>query len=113
MLHKAKTLAGYKLDSLDGEIGRVEEFYFDDNYWVVRYLVAEAGNWLTGGHVLLSPSKVFIHLTREAIKQSPEFTEESALTRDYEGALHRHYNRQDYWTDEAANRTQFRQQRKA
>ena len=55
MLHSAKTLAGYKLDSLEGEIGRVEEFYFDDKYWVVRYLVAEAGNWLTGGHVLLSP----------------------------------------------------------
>jgi hypothetical protein len=55
MLHKAKTLTGYKLDSLDGEIGRVEEFYFDDKYWVVRYLVADSGNWLTGRHVLLSP----------------------------------------------------------
>jgi hypothetical protein len=28
MLSKAKTLQGYKLDSRDGEIGKVKEFYF-------------------------------------------------------------------------------------
>ena len=33
MLSKAKTLQGYKLDSLDGEIGKVKEFYFDDRHW--------------------------------------------------------------------------------
>jgi hypothetical protein len=48
MLHRAKTLAGYKLDSLDGEIGRAEEFYFDDKHWVVRYLVADTIAGVTG-----------------------------------------------------------------
>jgi hypothetical protein len=48
MLNKAKTLKGYKLDSLDGEIGKVKEFYFDDQHWAIRYLVADIGNWLTG-----------------------------------------------------------------
>jgi hypothetical protein len=43
------------LASLEGEIGRVVEFYFDDKHWVVRYLVADAGSWLTGRHVLVSP----------------------------------------------------------
>ena len=55
MLHKARTLKGYKLDSLDGEIGKVKEFYFDDQYWAIRYLVADTGNWLTGRQVLISP----------------------------------------------------------
>mgnify|MGYP000937152645 FL=1 len=32
MLHKAKTLKGYKLDSLDGEMGKVKDFYFDDQH---------------------------------------------------------------------------------
>lgn len=36
MLIKAKTLKGYKLDSLDGEIGQVNEFYFNDQHWTVR-----------------------------------------------------------------------------
>ncbi len=55
MLIKAKTLTGYKLDSLDGKIGKVKEFYFDDRYWTIRYLVADTGNWLTGRQVLISP----------------------------------------------------------
>jgi hypothetical protein len=43
MLITAKTLEGFKLDSLDGEIGKVKEFYFDDRHWTIRYLVAETG----------------------------------------------------------------------
>jgi hypothetical protein len=65
-----------------------------------------APQWIE--RVSWSESKVFIHLSREGIKQSPEFTDESVLTRDYEDALHRHYNRRGYWTDEAAARAQFR-----
>jgi len=47
MLKKAKTLKGYKLNSRDGEIGSVKEFYFDDRHWTIRYLVADTGDWLT------------------------------------------------------------------
>ena len=43
MLYKAKTLLGHTLHSLDGEIGKVKEFYFDDRHWAIRYLVADAG----------------------------------------------------------------------
>ena len=50
----------------------------------------------------LEREKVFVNLSRETIKQSPEYTEESLLTRDYEAGLHRHYNRQVYWVDELA-----------
>ena len=55
MLYKVKTLNGYKLDSLDGDIGKVKEFYFDDQHWAVRYLVADTGNWLLDKQVLVSP----------------------------------------------------------
>jgi hypothetical protein len=48
-------LKGYKLDSLEGEIGKAKEFYFDDRHWTIRYLVADTGNWLTGRQVLISP----------------------------------------------------------
>jgi len=41
MLSNANTLNGYKLKSLDGEIGKVKEFYFDDQHWAIRYLVAD------------------------------------------------------------------------
>ena len=55
MLYKTKTLKGYKLNSLDGEIGNVQEFYFDDWHWVARYLVANTGTWLIDRQVLISP----------------------------------------------------------
>ena len=43
MLIKASELKGLKLGARDGEIGRVKDFYFDDQNWVVRYLVADTG----------------------------------------------------------------------
>jgi hypothetical protein len=45
---------------------------------------------------------VFVNLSRETVKQSPEYMEESLLTRDYESGLHRHYDRQGYWVNEPA-----------
>ena len=55
MLIKIMTLQGYKLTSQNGEIGRVEQFYFDDQHWTIRYLVADTGTWLRGRLVLISP----------------------------------------------------------
>ena len=53
--NEAKTLKGYKLSSLDGEFGTIKEFYFDDHYWTIRYLVVDTGDWLTERKVLISP----------------------------------------------------------
>ena len=52
MLIKAKALKGYSLKSLDGDIGSASEFFFDDQYWAIRYLVANTGTWLSGRKVL-------------------------------------------------------------
>jgi len=52
-----------------------------------------------------SLSKVFVNLSREAIKQSPEYTEESLLTRDYETALHQHYQHEGYWSEESPDKS--------
>jgi hypothetical protein len=81
MLIKAKAVKGYKLQSLDGEIGKVKEFYFDDHHWTIRYLVADTGNWLTGRQVLISPyaltavnnseQYIAVDLTKQQIEDSP------------------------------------------
>jgi uncharacterized protein YrrD len=36
MLNNANELMGHKLDSLDGEIGKVKNFYFDDRHWTIQ-----------------------------------------------------------------------------
>jgi uncharacterized protein YrrD len=109
-LRSTSAVSGYHIQGADGEIGHVEDFIIDDETWAIRYLIINTRNWWPGKKVLVSPkwiehinwieSKVFINLPRETIKQSPEYTEESLLTRDYETRLHRHYNRQGYWVDE-------------
>jgi len=110
MLNQANILRGYKLEARDGELGKIKEFYFDDHYWTIRYLVADTGNWWSGKKILISPrwikriswseAKVFVDLSRATIKQSPEYIEGSPLSREYEADLHRHYNFQGYWVDE-------------
>ncbi len=109
-LRSTHDVSGHHIQAADGEIGHVEDFIIDDQTWAIRYLVIDTRNWWPGKKVLVSPqwiervswseSTVFVNPSREAVKQSPEYTEESLLTRDYETGLHRHYNRQGYWVDE-------------
>jgi hypothetical protein len=109
-LRSTHDVSGHHIQATGGEIGHVEDFIIDDEMWAIRYLIIDTQNWWPGKRVLISPkwiervswpeSKVFVNLSQEAVRQSPEYTEGSLLTRDYETALHRHYNRQGYWVAE-------------
>jgi sporulation protein YlmC with PRC-barrel domain len=107
MLYKAKTLHGYKLDSLNGVIGKAQEFYFDDQYWAIRYLVADSGNWLTGRRVLLSPyalvgvsneeQHILVNLTKKQIEDSPSLESDKPVSRQFEEAYYGYYDWPIYW----------------
>ena len=56
--------------------------------------VLVAPQWIQ--RVSWDEAKVFVNLSRQAIQQSPEYTEQALLTREYETDLHRHYNRRDF-----------------
>jgi len=107
MLRSIKQLYGEKLGASDGEIGRVKDFYFDDQNWAVRYLVADTGTWLTGCQVLISPhafgglsrdEKVLrVNLTRKQIEASPSIELHKPVSRQYEEEYYRHYGWPFYW----------------
>ena len=111
-LRSTREVSGYHIQATDGEIGHLDDFIIDDESWAIRYLVVATRNWWPGKRVLVSPkwigavswsdSKVLVNLSRAAIERSPEYTEESLLTRDYETGLHQHYKRQGYWVEEQA-----------
>lgn len=46
MLRNIKNLSGYKIQAKDGNIGEVYDFFFDDEAWAVRYLIADVETWL-------------------------------------------------------------------
>jgi len=95
------------LESLDGEIGELRNFYFDDRNWAIRYLVADTGEWLTGRQVLLSPyalaaaiqhaHAISINLTRQQIEDSPELRHDMPVSRQFEEAYYGYYGWPRYW----------------
>jgi hypothetical protein len=117
-LRSSHDVSGHYVHATDGEIGHVDDFIIDDETWAIRYLVIDTKNWWPGRQVLVSPqwiervswseSSVFVNLSREAIRQSPEYKEEALITRDYETALYHHYNRGGYWVDDTTAREHSR-----
>jgi uncharacterized protein YrrD len=107
MLQSIKQLYGEKLGASDGEIGQVKDFYFDDQSWAVRYLVADTGNWLTGRQVLLSPHSIgslyedgkvmLVNLTRKQIENSPAIESHKPVSRQYEEDYYQYYGWPSYW----------------
>jgi hypothetical protein len=55
MLRSLNNLGGYAIVAIDGPIGHVKDFYFDDEAWVIRYLSVDTGSWLSSRNVLISP----------------------------------------------------------
>ncbi|MGA2867457.1 MAG: PRC-barrel domain-containing protein [Verrucomicrobiota bacterium] len=107
MLRSVKQLYGDKLGASDGEIGRVKDFYFEDQNWVVRYLVADTGSWLSGRKVLISPHALgslaragkvlLVNLTRKQIEDSPSIESHKPVSRQYEEEYYRYYGWPYYW----------------
>ena len=107
MLQSIKQLSGKKLGASDGDIGHVKDFYFDDQTWAVRYVIADTGNWLPGRQLLISPyafdglqqtEKVLrVNLTRKQIEHSPAIESHQPVSRRYEEEYHRYYGWPDYW----------------
>jgi sporulation protein YlmC with PRC-barrel domain len=107
MLRSVKQLYGDRLGASDGGIGRVKDFYFDEQNWAVRYLVAETGTWLTSRQVLLSPHALCsaylpgriltVNLTRKQIEDSPPIEWHKPVSRQYEEEYHRYFGWPRYW----------------
>jgi hypothetical protein len=58
MLRQIRELGSYRLHATDGDIGHLEQFYFDDRDWKIRYFVVDIGTWLHGKKILMSPSAI-------------------------------------------------------
>jgi len=112
MLRSFKQLYGHKLGAKDGEIGQIKDFYFDDQNWAIRYLVADTGTWLPGRQVLIPPHSlaspaalgkiVDVGLTRKQIEKSPSIDSHKPVSRQYEDEYHKYYGWPSYWNGDVA-----------
>jgi len=82
MLRSTNKLHGCAIHATDGDLGKVDEFFFDVLNWTIRYLVVDTGTWLTGRRVLLSPAVLGqpdwdrrilpVSLTKKQVELSPD-----------------------------------------
>jgi hypothetical protein len=107
MLRNASDLKGFAIRATDGDIGAVEDIYFEDETWTVRYLTVDTGGWLGGRVVLISPilirqadwqsKRLDAALTQEQLKNSPDINTHQPVSRQHESEYFAYYGYPVYW----------------
>jgi hypothetical protein len=107
MLRSINDLQGLTISASDGEIGTVDQFFFDDQHWSLRYMVVNTGNWLLEQPVLISPQsirtvnwdqgQVEVNLTRQQVQDAPSTEMDRPVSRQMELEHAAYYNYDPYW----------------
>ncbi len=107
MFTHSKNLKGLSILASDGEIGTVDQLYFDDETWAIRYLTVETGNWLVDRSVLISPISVInvnwesrcvhVAMTKKQVEGSPDIDLHRPVSRQHEADYFGYYGYPYYW----------------
>jgi hypothetical protein len=92
-------LTGFKVEASDGDIGKVDEATIEA---VGSFIVVDTGPWIFGKKVMipagvirdidLDTESVFVDLTKDEIKNAPEFDEKRYRDQDYRNELGDYYS---------------------
>jgi PRC-barrel domain len=106
MLRSVESLEGFSIGATDGTIGKVKDFYFDDEAWVIRYAEVNANAWL-GHEVLISPHSLGqadsvrevlpVTITKDQVEHSPGIDTDKPISRQYEASFLGYYGYPYYW----------------
>jgi hypothetical protein len=109
MLHELKALIGSPVIAIDGEIGKIRSFLFDDQSWTVLYLVVDVGGWLKRRDVVLAIAALeqpdwvnrtfHVRLTKEQVRDSPDIDSEMPVSLQQELAMREYFGRLACWAD--------------
>ncbi|MBD3315349.1 MAG: PRC-barrel domain containing protein [Chitinivibrionales bacterium] len=107
-LRSVHEVKGYHIHATDGRIGHIDDFVVEDERWTIRYIIVDTKDWLPGRKVLVAPewiksirwetSEVMVEMSKEEVKNSPEFDPSAPVNRAYEERLYDYYGRPVYWT---------------
>lgn len=107
MLRRASEMRSYRIQALDGEIGRVDDWLFDDVAWAIRYLVVDTGTLLPGRQVLVSPTafgspspdgdRFPVRLSTADIEHGPSIAADLPVSRRHEEELSTAFGWPSYW----------------
>jgi uncharacterized protein YrrD len=108
MMRSVKKLRRVAVNATDGRIGHVEQVYFDDERWTIRYLVVDTGREFGDRRVLVSPMTVVVEetaargaidvrLTRGQVADGPDIDTEMPVSRQKELEFNRYFILPPYW----------------
>lgn len=107
MIRNINDLKGFRVRTTDGEVGTVQDFYFDDNDWTVRYFVTKLDNELGGRTILIAPvaagptdinsRTIPLKINRDVIMNSPDIDTAKPISRQEEERIHNYYDWPVYW----------------
>ena len=93
-----RSVVGYGVESLDGSIGKVDEATYDVSG---SFIVVDTGPWIFGKKVMLPAGIIsqidhddrtaFVSVTKDDIKNAPEFDETTYRDEQYRGTLGSYY----------------------
>ncbi len=94
------SIDGFRVEASDGSIGKVDEATYDVGS---SYIVVDTGPWIFGKKVLLPAGLVeridtdgrvvYVGLTKEQIKDAPEFDESTYRDESYRTSVGTYYGR--------------------
>ena len=100
VLEPAVDLTGFKVEAVDGSIGKVDESTADAGK---SHIVVDTGPWIFGRKVILPAQTieridlekqvVFVDRTKDEIKNAPEFDPERGIDPTYQDELGGYYGR--------------------
>ena len=102
-----KDLKRNTIAATDGDIGTLEDLYFDDQSWTIRYLLASTGDYFVGKDVLLSPfsidktdssGRISVMSTRSQVDASPSIDTDKPGSSQHESSYNDYYGFPHYWT---------------
>ncbi|MET3123077.1 uncharacterized protein YrrD [Oxalobacteraceae bacterium GrIS 2.11] len=109
-LRSCNNVIGYHIHASDGNIGHISDMLVDEKTWAIRYLIVNTGSWWENHTVLIatqwvdqvewSDRHVTVAMTRQEIKDAPDYDANADVDRALELKTHQHYRREAYWLHE-------------
>jgi len=108
-----KQMRHFSIQATDTSVGGIKDMLFDDENFIIRYIVADTNTWLPlSRKVVISPvsithidskeHRIAVDMTSQMLKDSPSIDEHKPVSREYEETLFKYYGYGYYWVGPGA-----------
>lgn len=107
-LRSCQRIKGYHIQTLDKELGHIEDFIIDDETWEIKQIVVATKNWVPGRMVMCPPdlvtqidcevSKICLNITAADLYHLPEFDVHLPANKVMETRFYDYAGKPMYWS---------------